>query len=64
MGALNPGNKDIAEILAMAPETAEDHGGEYFADKRLTIADLKAFVVLRWLSSGVLGKSGSERNFF
>jgi prostaglandin-H2 D-isomerase / glutathione transferase len=32
----------------------EAHGGEYFADNRLTIADLKAFVMLRWLSSGVL----------
>ena len=31
-----------------------DHGGEYFADNRLTIADLKALVILRWLSSGVL----------
>ena len=30
------------------------HGGNFFADNRLTIADLKAFVVLRWLSSGTL----------
>jgi glutathione S-transferase len=30
------------------------HGGEYFADNRLTIADLKALVILQWLSSGVL----------
>lgn len=30
------------------------HGGEYFADQRLTVADLKAFVVLRWLCSGKL----------
>ncbi|MES2365898.1 MAG: glutathione S-transferase family protein [Pseudomonadota bacterium] len=32
----------------------ENHGGEYFADHRLTIADLKALVILRWLSGGVL----------
>lgn len=32
----------------------EDHGGEYFADNRLTIADLKAFGLLRWLGSGML----------
>ncbi|KAB2967966.1 glutathione S-transferase family protein [Zoogloea sp.] len=32
----------------------EQHGGEYFADGRLTVADLKAFVVLRWLVSGKL----------
>lgn len=29
-------------------------GGDYFADKRLTIADLKMFVQTRWLSSGGL----------
>lgn len=32
----------------------EKQGGEYFADHRLTIADLKALVILRWVSSGVL----------
>lgn len=32
----------------------EQHGGQYFADQRLTVADLKAFVVLRWLASGKL----------
>lgn len=32
----------------------EQHGGAYFADQRLTVADLKAFVVLRWLVSGKL----------
>jgi glutathione S-transferase len=32
----------------------ENHGGEYLADNRLTIADLKAFVILRWLGSGKL----------
>jgi len=30
------------------------HGGEYFADKRLTVADLKVFVDIRGLNSGRL----------
>jgi glutathione S-transferase len=29
-------------------------GGEYFADKRLTVADLKVFIWVRWLKSGAL----------
>ena len=29
-------------------------GGEYFADKRLTVADLKVWMMVRWLRSGVL----------
>ena len=29
-------------------------GGEYFADRRLTVADLKIYMLLRWLRSGVL----------
>jgi glutathione S-transferase len=29
-------------------------GGEYFADKRLTVADLKVFMLIRWLRSGVI----------
>jgi len=29
-------------------------GGEYFADRRLTVADLKVFMLVRWLRSGVL----------
>jgi glutathione S-transferase len=29
-------------------------GGEYFADRRLTVADLKVFMWIRWLRSGVL----------
>jgi glutathione S-transferase len=31
-----------------------ERGGDYFADGRLTIADLKMFPVTRWLSSGTL----------
>ena len=29
-------------------------GGEYFADKRLTVADLKVYQWIRWLRTGVL----------
>ncbi len=29
-------------------------GGEWFVDRRLTVADLKAFMWIRWLRSGVL----------
>ena len=32
----------------------ERGGGEYFADNRLTIADLKVFLITQWLSSGGL----------
>jgi glutathione S-transferase len=44
----------LPKYLRWLQKQLEDHGGEYFADNRLTIADLKAFVVLRWLGSGVL----------
>ncbi len=55
--------KTAREVLLKGPLTQYlhwlqnqlvNHGGEYFADNRLTIADLKAFVVLRWLTGGVL----------
>src|SRR5258706_1899883 len=29
-------------------------GGEYFADQRLTVADLKILILVRWLRAGVL----------
>ena len=29
-------------------------GGEYFADRRLTVADLKVYMLIRWLRSGAL----------
>lgn len=32
----------------------EAAGGEYFADRRLTVADLKVFMLTRWLRSGAL----------
>jgi glutathione S-transferase len=31
-----------------------DRGGDYFADNRLTVADLKVFGITRWLLSGQL----------
>ncbi|MDG2376754.1 MAG: glutathione S-transferase family protein [Woeseiaceae bacterium] len=35
-------------------ELLERGGGEYFADNRLTMADLKTFLIVRWLMSGAL----------
>ncbi len=40
-------SRGLDELLARG-------GGEYFADNRLTLADLKAFVLMRWLGSGML----------
>ena len=40
--------------LKWLEQQLEQHGGEYLVDQRLTVADLKAFVVLRWLVSGKL----------
>jgi glutathione S-transferase len=31
-----------------------ERGGDYFADNRLTVADLKVFGITRWLMSGQL----------
>lgn len=39
--------KGLDELLARG-------GGEYFADSRLTVADVKTFVQMRWLRSGNL----------
>jgi prostaglandin-H2 D-isomerase / glutathione transferase len=44
----------LPRYLRWLQKQLEDHGGEYFSDHRLTIADLKAFVILRWLISGAL----------
>jgi glutathione S-transferase len=38
--------KGLGELL--------DRGGDYFADNRLTVADLKVFYTVRWLTSGGL----------
>lgn len=44
----------LPQYLRWLQKQLEDHGGQFFADNRLTIADLKAFVILRWLSAGML----------
>ncbi len=44
----------LSRYLHWLQQQLENHGGEYFADNRLTIADLKAFVCLRGLKSGKL----------
>jgi prostaglandin-H2 D-isomerase / glutathione transferase len=44
----------LPRYLRWLQNQLENHGGEYLADNRLTIADLKALVVLRWLSGGIL----------
>jgi len=44
----------LPRYLRWLQNQLESHGGAFLADHRLTIADLKALVVLRWLSSGAL----------
>ncbi len=50
----------LSRYLRWLQSQLENHGGEFFADNRLTIADLKALVILRWLSSGVLDHIPSD----
>jgi prostaglandin-H2 D-isomerase / glutathione transferase len=44
----------ITRYLEQFQERLKAAGGEYFADRRLTVADLKIFMWVRWLRSGVL----------
>jgi len=44
----------ITHYLKQLQARLEAAGGQYFADQRLTVADLKAFMLIRWLRSGVL----------
>ncbi len=44
----------LSTFLRGLDELLARGGGEYFADNRLTLADLKAFVLMRWLRSGML----------
>ena len=44
----------ITRYLEQLQARLKTAGGEYFADKRLTVADLKIFMLVRWLRSGVL----------
>ncbi len=46
-GRLKTYLRGVGELLARG-------GGEYFADKRLTVADLKVWSIIRWLHSGAL----------
>jgi glutathione S-transferase len=47
-------NGSIPVYLAWLQAQLVAHGGQYFADKRLTVADLKVFVDVRGLNSGRL----------
>jgi glutathione S-transferase len=44
----------IPRFLEQLQARLKAAGGEYFADKRLTVADLKVYQWIRWLRSGVL----------
>jgi glutathione S-transferase len=44
----------ITRFLETLQAKLKAAGGEYFADNRLTVADLKAFMWIRWLRSGAL----------
>lgn len=44
----------LPKYLRWLERQLASHGGQFLADNRLTIADLKAFVILRWLGSGKL----------
>ena len=44
----------ITRYLEQFQARLEAAGGEYFADRRLTVADLKVVMLIRWLRSGVL----------
>lgn len=44
----------LPRYLRWLQNQLESHGGLFFADRRLTIADLKAFGILGWLGSGKL----------
>jgi len=44
----------ITHYLQQFQARLQAAGGEYFADQRLTVADLKMFMLVRWLRSGVL----------
>lgn len=50
----------LPKYLTWLEQQLASHGGAFFADNRLTIADLKAFVVLRGLNSGKLDHIPSD----
>jgi len=47
-------NTSMPQYLGWLQRRLQAHGGEYFADGRLTVADLKVFVDVRGLNSGRL----------
>jgi prostaglandin-H2 D-isomerase / glutathione transferase len=47
-------NDALPRYLRWLQNQLVSHSGAFLADNRLTIADLKAFVILRWLTSGKL----------
>ena len=47
-------NGSMSTYLAWLQNQLKAHGGEFFADNRLTVADLKVFVDVRGLNSGRL----------
>ena len=44
----------IPRYLQQLEARLKDGGGEWFVEKRLTVADLKCFLFVRWLKSGAL----------
>ena len=44
----------MPQYLAWLQKQLQAHGGEYFADQRLTVADSQVFVDVRALNSGWL----------
>ena len=53
-------NGSMPVYLAWLQSQLLGHGGEYFADNRLTVADLKVFVDVRGLNSGRLDHVPSD----
>ena len=50
----------IPFFLTRLQDRLETHGGRYFADDRLTVADLKVFLWVRYLKSGALDHVPSD----
>jgi len=44
----------IPRFLEQLEARLKDGGGEWFVEKRLTVADLKCYIWVRWLKSGVI----------
>ena len=52
--ARGAGGGSIPRFLKQFQARLKEGGSEWFVEKRLTVADLKCFVFVRWLKSGVL----------